>query len=52
MTYIIIPYGNYSAQTLRLKQSVRHKGGTTKNPESFELREEHPPSEKKQNNLN
>ena len=34
---------------LRLKQYVRHKGGTIKNPESFESRVEHPTSEKKQN---
>ena len=31
---------------LRLKQSVRREGGIIRNPESIELRVEHPPSEK------
>ena len=39
---------NYSIETkLRLKQSVRLKGGTMINPKLFELRVEHPPPEKK-----
>ena len=46
MTYI----RNCSIKKLPLNQSVRHKGDTIRNPESFELRVEHPLSEKKKQN--
>ena len=51
ITYFRWYKGTILLTNLRLKQSARHKGGTIRNPELFELRVEHPPSEKKTNKI-